>query len=611
MFGGEIKLYYFLIGIFLLFSCSGYGQNQKIADSLLKIYQKEVINDLDRMELLKGMSFNETNDIDAALKYSNELIKIATAEENDRYLYDGYLHLGYAYRLLGNINMALEALYNSSEVAKKAKLLEEEAVSFTAIADAYSEIGNTDNAELYYDKGIAILRELDNPKSLASALFNAGDELFNNKNYDKALNNYEEAGLIFKSENYLIGSAYTNGSIGMIYAEQGNHNLAEEKINEAIAVLEEIKDYYAISEYLTYMSDIYLNQNDWKKAVTYAERSLDIAKKNGLKKQIADSNLKLSELHQQAGNLPQSFAYYKDHITFRDSVINLENIEKAANLRTNFEVSQKQVEVDLLNQQKKNQRNIVIATVIALFLIVLLALGLYRRNKFIQKTNKIIEKEKNRSESLLLNILPEETANELKLNGKVKAKKFESVTILFTDFKGFTHHAEKLSPKQLVNSVDYYFSKFDEIMETYGLEKIKTIGDAYMCAGGLPYPTEDHALKIVQAAFEIKDFVEKSKKDKATNQVRFDIRIGINTGPIVAGVVGTKKFAYDVWGDAVNIASRMESNSEPGKINISENTFELIKDEFDCELRGKLKVKNRGFMKMYFVNGLKHINKES
>lgn len=611
MIGSEIKRYYFLIGIFLLFSGSGYGQNQKIADSLLKIYQEEGINDLDRMELLKGMSFNESNDLDAALKYSNELIKIATAEENDRFLYDGYLHKGYAYRLLGDINMALEALYTSSEVAKKAKLLEEEAVSYTAIADAYSEIGNTDNAELYYDKGISILRKLDKPISLASALFNAGDELFKNKKYEKALKNYEEAGPIFKSENYLIGSAYTNGNIGMIYAEEGNHMLAEEKINEAISVLEELEDYYAISEYLTYMSDIYLKQHDWKKAVAYAEKSLDLAKKSGLKKQIADSNLKLSELHQQAGNLPQSYAYYKDHITYRDSVINLENIEKAADLRTNYEVSQKQVEVDLLNQQKKNQRNIVIATVIALFLIGLLALGLYRRNKFIKETNKIIEKEKNRSESLLLNILPEETANELKLNGKVKAKKFESVTILFTDFKGFTHYAENLSPTQLVKSVDYYFSKFDEIMTSYGLEKIKTIGDAYMCAGGLPYPTNDHALKIVQAAFEIKDFVENSKKDSTTNQVRFDIRIGINTGPIVAGVVGTKKFAYDIWGDAVNIASRMESNSEPGKINISENTYELIKEEFDCELRGKLKVKNRGSMKMYFVNGKKGINKES
>jgi class 3 adenylate cyclase len=276
-----------------------------------------------------------------------------------------------------------------------------------------------------------------------------------------------------------------------------------------------------------------------------------------------------------------------------------------ADLRTDYEVSQKQVEVDLLHQQKKNQQIIVIATVIALVLIFIMAVGLYRRYNFIKATNKIIEKEKSRSDNLLLNILPEETAHELKENGKVLAKKFESVTVLFTDFKGFTQYAENLSPEKLVESVDFYFSKFDEIMGKYDLEKIKTVGDAYMCAGGLPFPTADHAHKMVQAAFEIADFVNESKKIHAANEIRFDIRIGINTGPVVAGVVGSRKFSYDIWGDTVNIASRMESNSEPGKINISANTYELIKDTFDCDYRGEIEVKNRGMMKMYFVNSIK------
>jgi len=271
-----------------------------------------------------------------------------------------------------------------------------------------------------------------------------------------------------------------------------------------------------------------------------------------------------------------------------------------ADLRTEFEVSKKQIEVDLLHQQKKNQQIIVIAAIIALILICLLAFGMYRRYKFIRETNHIIENERNRSEKLLLNILPKETANELKLNGKVKAKRFESVTVLFTDFKGFTNYAEQLSPEVLVETIGSYFSKFDEIMEKYGLEKIKTVGDAYMCAGGLPFPTENHAFKMISAAFEIVDFVNQAK-NTAVNQ-GFDIRIGINTGPVVAGVVGTKKFAYDIWGDTVNIASRMESNSAPGKINISENTYALIKEKCACEYRGEIEVKNRGRLKMYFVN---------
>jgi class 3 adenylate cyclase len=145
-------------------------------------------------------------------------------------------------------------------------------------------------------------------------------------------------------------------------------------------------------------------------------------------------------------------------------------------------------------------------------------------------------------------------------------------------------------------------------MEEYSLEKIKTVGDAYMCAGGLPFATEDHAYKMVLAAIEIAKFVEESKKLNPLNQTRFEIRIGINSGPVVAGVVGIKKFAYDIWGDTVNIASRMESSSEPGKINISENTYELIKDDFNCDYRGKIEVKNKGMMKMYFVNDVKEKN---
>jgi len=223
----------------------------------------------------------------------------------------------------------------------------------------------------------------------------------------------------------------------------------------------------------------------------------------------------------------------------------------------------------------------------------------------VKETNLIIEKEKDRSEKLLHNILPEETALELKENGKVKAKKFESVSVLFTDFKGFTHFAKDLSPEELVNSVDFYFSKFDEIMEKYGMEKIKTIGDAYMCAGGLPFATEDHAVKMIMAAFEIAEFIEDAKKSLEKGITFFDIRIGINTGPIVAGVVGIHKFAYDIWGDTVNVASRMETLSTPGRINISENTYELVKEVFTCKYRGEIEVKNRGMMKMYFVNGIK------
>ncbi|WP_223256082.1 adenylate/guanylate cyclase domain-containing protein [Flavobacterium laiguense] len=558
------------------------------------------------MELLRNLSFNEVNNRELSLKYAEELIALAKSEKNYLYLFRGYNQKGNKNRLSGDLNQALEAYFKSIAAAVKARYLAGEGASYMCIADVYSILGNSKNATLYYNKSIQLFRKTDDFLGLATVLLNAGEEYSKIYKFAQALNYFNEAGTIFQKEDYLIGTAYTIGNTGMVYARQGKDDLAMKKISEAISILEKLEDYYAISDYLTYMSDIYLKRNDWIKALAYAKKSLELAQNRGLKDQISTSNLKISELYQKSGNPKEAFAYYKNHITYRDSVKNLEAVQKMADLRTNFEVSQKQAEVDLMYQEKRNQKIIAIASIISLVLVFLLAVGLFRRYRFIKKTNLIIESERKRSDELLFNILPEETAFELKESGKVEAKKFESVTVLFTDFEGFTQYAENLAPEKLVESIDYYFSKFDSIIEKYDLEKIKTVGDSYMCAGGLPFPTEDHAYKMLLAAKEILEFVTFSNDNNPFNKIRFKVRIGINTGPVVAGVVGTKKFVYDIWGDTVNIASRMESNSVPGKINISENTYALIKNDFDCECRGEVDVKNRGMMKMYFVNDTKN-----
>jgi adenylate cyclase len=214
----------------------------------------------------------------------------------------------------------------------------------------------------------------------------------------------------------------------------------------------------------------------------------------------------------------------------------------------------------------------------------------------------IVTQEKQKYEELLLNILPYEVAQELKEKGKSEARAFESVTVMFTDFKGFTKIAEQMSAAGLVKEIDYCFSEFDKIMQKYGIEKIKTIGDSYMCAGGLPAINNTHATDILNAAIEVRTFMLEYKKEKdAKGEPPFEVRIGINTGPVIAGIVGIKKFAYDIWGDTVNIASRMESSGEPGKINISGATHELVKDKFKCIYRGKIEAKNKGEIDMYFV----------
>ena len=216
-----------------------------------------------------------------------------------------------------------------------------------------------------------------------------------------------------------------------------------------------------------------------------------------------------------------------------------------------------------------------------------------------------IVKERRKSENLLLNILPSEVAAELKAKGASEAKLFSDVTVVFTDFVSFTKVSERLSPQELVNELHNCFKTFDEITGRYGIEKIKTMGDAYMAVCGLPLSNPKHAENIVSAAIEMAAFM--LGRHTKMGDKTFEIRIGIHSGSVVAGIVGIKKFAYDIWADTVNTAARMEQNGQPGKINISESTYELVKEKFDCEYRGEIEAKNKGMLKMYFVNGNKKI----
>jgi class 3 adenylate cyclase len=222
-----------------------------------------------------------------------------------------------------------------------------------------------------------------------------------------------------------------------------------------------------------------------------------------------------------------------------------------------------------------------------------------------------LEEEKHKSDELLLNILPAEMAQELKEKGAAKARRHECVTVFFSDFKDFSKIAENMEPEELVAEVDYLFRAFDEIIEQNGLEKIKTIGDAYMCVGGIATDCDEQPVKVIRAALEIQAFMKAVEMERSINgRPHFQARIGIHTGPVVAGVVGIKKFAYDIWGDTVNIAARMEETSEIGRVNVSASTYQLIKDHFECTYRGKITSKNKGEIDMYFVDIMKpkHVN---
>ncbi len=513
---------------------------------------------------------------------------------------------------------------------------------------AYYDQGGLAKALEYDLQSLSFSERLGDPVRITSALLNIGTVYIQMTDYDKALEYYEQVEPYLPSLNNIqLQSAYLWG-LGEVYGKKDDHENALRYYNEALIISKDTPDYAHILtaigkeereignvqkaiEYfdLAYKtakeSDQPLDQvqtllalgntykdSDPKKALKVYKNAEILAIEIDTDEELRDIYQGMALAYDTAGDYKNAYAYQNKYLDLKDKIFNIETDDKIRGLQFDFDLDKKEDEIGLLEQeaqiaelQAKRQKYVIYGTILSLILVFVIAIGSYKRFLYVKKTNKIIEEEKNRSENLLLNILPDETALELKQFGKVKAKKFESVTVMFTDFKGFTSYSQNLSPELLVKTVDYYFSKFDAIMDKYDLEKIKTIGDAYMCAGGLPFPTEDHPVKMVQAAFEIAQVMEEAKSNTDKDIVPFEVRIGINTGTIIAGVVGTRKFAYDIWGDTVNVAARMESLSEPGKVNVSQSTYLLIRDRYNCEHRGQIHVKNKGMMDMYYVNDKK------
>ena len=367
-----MKTYYFLIVILSFLSHSLFSQNQKLADSLAKFYRANTFTVTAGLTLLRELSFNGVKDLNLSLKYAEELIYLATKTGNNKFLHSGYFQKGNKKRLFGDLEEALDAYIKSAEAARLDNNAKGEGNAYGAIADIYSISQNHPTARLYYNKAIAILRESKDSVALASFILNAGEDYMNSKTFDTAFIYFTESKTIFEKLDYLPGKAYALGNIGMFYANTGETNLAEKNIEEAIEILEDLEDYYPICVYLISMADIYSEKGDESTAINYAMRSLNLAQQYGLNEQISDASLKLSELYENAGDMKESFKYYKKHIAYRDSLNNIKSVQKMADLRTEFEVTKKQAEVDVLEKNKLIQRIIIIG----LGIILLLAIGL-------------------------------------------------------------------------------------------------------------------------------------------------------------------------------------------------------------------------------------------
>lgn len=334
--------------------------------------------------------------------------------------------------------------------------------------------------------------------------------------------------------------------------------------------------------------------------------------------QLSDKNKTLQDsvsgLKTKVDSSQEQIELQQSEIQQKDSDIKKKNNEIDSLTTEYLQAQLANKELELENQKNElalkaseNRRNILLFSLaIAILAGLFIGRGYFLKRKgvrVLRQKNYEIVMEKQKSDRLLLNILPEKIAEELKEFNKTTPARFDHATVMFTDFKGFTKYAENNAPEELIALVDHYFQAFDRIVEKYNIEKIKTIGDAYLCVSGIPEANENHAANMIRAAFEFRDFVNQTELERKGQDLPYlQMRIGIHTGPLVAGVVGLRKFAYDVWGDTVNVAARMEQSGEPRGINVSQDVYDLAGTGFEFTFRGEVEAKNKGKLKMYFVN---------
>jgi class 3 adenylate cyclase/Tfp pilus assembly protein PilF len=559
-----------------------------------------------------GISYYFLNKYLEALDYYRQSLKFFKKINDNVGIASIYSNIGTVYYEQGDDVKALDNYLESLKFAEASKNKLRMLTTLNNVGAVYANKPATlDKALQYYLKALPICEELDRKGELGAICVNIGDIYSEKRDIAKAMFYFDKALKVYGNSE---GSMNAYNAIGKLYTRDGKLDRALQNHNKALTLAQKLDIKPSIIKSLVGLGNAYEKSGDYKNAIVDFKKAEAPALELNANSDLKDIYEGLSVSYAKSSDYRNAFRYQSLFSNFKDTMYNIANDKKLGTLQFDFDLQKKEGEISLLTKDKalreadlRRQKLARNALGAGLGLVLLIAVLIFKNYREKVKTNKILDHQKVQIENLLLNILPAEVAKELQQNGQATPRNFESVSVMFTDFRSFTVIADNMTPQDLVEELNRCFIAFDHIIGKYNLEKIKTIGDAYMCAGGIPTPDSRHAYNMVKASLEIQEYITQNNKRKEQLGLEsWDLRVGLHVGPIVAGVVGKRKYAYDIWGSTVNIASRMESNGEPGRVNISASTYELVKDEFECSYRGKIYAKNVGEIDMYFVE--KEIN---
>ncbi|NUM32612.1 MAG: tetratricopeptide repeat protein [Bacteroidetes bacterium] len=556
------------------------------------------------LQLVKKFYLNKEDSVFKTINLLQEIFKLSQKNNfNKSYIVSSF-YLGNCYTLQSKPNVAIEYYYIS--IKKAEKIGDDLGISKAkmGIGLVYFSQNNWKNAIEYFKGSLQLSKKLNNQSRISTQQYLIGISYNYLKQYKLAISYLDSSYILKKKIGDLTGINECLLGIADYNKNTGNTDTAIKIYNTLEGIYLQQKEYVPVSLINSSLAEIYLNENKIQLALEFAQKAVEYAEKStNLNPKLKAFDI-IYKIYNQMKDFKNSMNFYIKYQNTKDSIENKDFISQIsiANAEYKFEKEQNQLKLEQHKQKleheieiknKNRNQSLLFAMLLIMFLVGVIIVFSYRG----------LKKQKKISENLLLNILPLETVNELKKHGKSLSKIHKGVTIMFCDVKNFSSIAEQLSAEEVVEILHIYFKEFDRIMHKYGIEKIKTIGDAYMCVSGLNSQPHISAINCVKSAIDIFKFTKSIEKTMIGkyNQA-FSFRIGIHTGNVVSGVVGEKKYSYDVWGDAVNVAARMEQNSEPGFINISESTFALIKEDFNCTCRGVVPIKNKAPVSMYFVD---------